>query len=239
MSKQIAKLSPLKLTDPHCRLPVSAVDELDVNIGTLCLVGWKANQVLNRLGDHYYDPQRRCGAIEEAESDLSGLGELPSNMATTLEMFAHGMQTATTEQIADGITVLHGLFASQGDPQIMATAGVAIIEAEHASAIALYSTVLAMLRPPRKTRKHEWDGLERPPLRRFLPTIPEIIAELQDQQEKWALRHEQLKGLLERHGQARQALIKRVTELRERQRNKNGTQRMEPPAEYPQRACGP
>jgi hypothetical protein len=202
--------------NPIRLLPVREIDELTAKICELHDLSLKAQEIINKLKDlHSYELRRNPHARADAERDLHELGELPSDLASTLASLDQGLLIATAEQIADGLAVLHGLFASQGDPQIMATTGVEIIEAEQASAIALHYTVLAMLRPPRKTRNHDWEDWERPPLRRFLPTIPEIIAELQDQQKWCQYYRKNLKGLPKRHGQARQELIKRIDELQE------------------------
>ena len=153
--------------------------------------------------------------LEEAENALAELGALPSDTINTLTLLDHNMKTATSAQIADVLTVLHGLFVSQGDPQIMATVGVEIIEAEKASALALYRAGMTLLRPPPKEYRRVWRRPKgRPPARKFLPTIPEIIAELRDQQEFWAARHACLKVLPEWHAQARRELIGRIDELR-------------------------
>ena len=83
--------------------------------------------------------------------------DLPSDIANTMALLEQAMQEATTEQIADGLTVLHGLFGSRGEPEVVATTGVEIIKAEDASTIALYSALLRMVRPARKERAHELD----------------------------------------------------------------------------------
>ena len=102
--------------------------------------------MLYKLKHGYYNSRK----LEEAECDLAELGALPSDTVSTLTLLDHNMKTATSAQIADVLTVLHGLFVSQGDPQIMATVGVEIIEAEKASAMALYRAGMTLLRPPPK-----------------------------------------------------------------------------------------
>lgn len=209
------------LANPIRLLPVREVEELTSKVRELVSLSRKADEVLNRLKDDYYS-RRSAGGLEDAERDLKELGELPSDMASTLGLFDRGMLTATTEQIADGLTVLHGLFASQGDPQIVATTGVEIIEAEHASAVA-YRTVLTMLRPPGKIFNPEEEEWERPPARRFLPTMPEIIAELRDTQELWEERRKRVRGLSKRHDQARHKLIMHLDDLRRGQAETNAS----------------
>jgi hypothetical protein len=202
----------LNSIEPRRLLPVSEIKELMDNVYELYSISDKAHESLHRLKHNYYY------SLEEVENALAELGALPSHTINTLTLLDDNMKTATSAQIADVLTVLHGLFVSQGDPQIMATVGVEIIEAEKASALALYRAGMTLLRPPPKSYSYdEYGDLqedERPPARKFLPTIPEIIAELRDQQEFWAARHAWLKVLPKWHAQARRELIGRIDELR-------------------------
>jgi len=201
-------------------LPVNETDALRAKVNNLAWVCWRVDEVLSYLQCQSHWGEEPSWALAEAERRLAELSksELPSDIANTMALLEQAMQEATTEQIADGLTVLHGLFGSRGEPEVVATTGVEIIKAEHASTIALYSALLRMLRPARKERAHELDEWKRPPLRKFIPTIPEIIAELQDQQELWRENQsslkEKLNGLPERHAQAHQGITKRVAELR-------------------------
>jgi hypothetical protein len=208
-------------------LPVQETDALRSAVQELSLCSSWADGQHNRLEDC----RRELSYVRsEVEQDLKAKSsELPAHTESTMAKLDEAMQEATTGQIADGLIVLHGLFGTRGDPEVVAGAGVEIIKAEHASAIALYSTILALLRP--QARKIEWvdiDGTrfdgERPPLRKFVPTIPEIIAELQDQQKWWSKEQERLVGLLERHAEAQQVLTKRVAELEGRQANTDTSQ---------------
>jgi hypothetical protein len=198
-------------------LPIHETDALRANVGELARFCWRVDETIHYLNDASYRRTEPSYALTEAERHLDKLGEFPPHAVNTLAMLDQVMQEATVEQIADGLAVLHGLFGSKGEPEIVASTGVEIIEAEHASAIALHSALLVMLRPGPKERTHAWDEGQRPPLRKFMPTIPELLAELQDQQEYWGRRarlKEQLKGLPERLAQARQEITKVIAELR-------------------------
>jgi hypothetical protein len=202
------EVATLKSVEARSLLPVREMEELTDNVRELYSISDKAHEIRYRLKRNYYY------SLEEVENALAELRALPSHTTNTLTLLDDNMKTATSAQIADVLTVLHGLFLSQGEPQIMATVGVEIIEAEKASALALYRAGMALLRPPLKEYDEFGEDQGRPPARKFLPTIPEIIAELRDQQEIWAARHASLKGLPRWHAQARRELINRIEELR-------------------------
>jgi hypothetical protein len=189
-------------------LPVCETEALKDKVYELEWIEWRVSKLLFKL-DH-----NQFNRLDEAESDLEKLGELPSDTGNTMAMLDQAMQEASVEQIADGLAVLHGLFGSRGEPEIVASTGVELIEAEHVSTIALYRGLIVLLRPS----PNEWDEKtnewKRPPIRKFLPTIPEIIAELQDQRELWRESQSKLKDLSQRHAQARQEITKRIAELR-------------------------
>jgi len=188
-------------------LPVCETEALKDKVYELEWIEWRVSKLLFKL-DH-----NQFNRLDEAESDLEKLGELPSDTGNTMAMLDQAMQEASVEQIADGLAVLHGLFGSRGEPEIVASTGVELIEAEHVSTIALYRGLIVLLRPS----PNEWDEKtmewKRPPIRKFLPTIPEIIAELQDQRGLWLERQSKFKDLPQRHGQARQEITKRIAEL--------------------------
>jgi hypothetical protein len=202
---EIAKLPANK----RCLLPIHETDGLSAKVGKLLWIeAWSCKFITSPRWA--YEMVKAQDVLEEL------LNELPSDASATavqLDKVVH--EKATREQIADVLTVLHGLFDSRGSPEIMASVGVDIIEAEHASAIALYSTGLAMLRPAPKICKNpdynpeeEEPIWERPPPRKFIPTIPEIITELRDQEKWWRNARATLKRLRERHARARKEIAK-------------------------------
>jgi hypothetical protein len=202
---EIAKLPVNK----RCLLPIRETDGLRAKVDKLLWIeAWSCNFI--NVPRWAYETVKAQDVLEEL------LNELPSDASATavqLDKVVH--EKATREQIADVLTVLHGLFDSRGSPEIMASVGVDIIEAEHASAIALYSTGLAMLRPAPKICKnpdynpeYEEPIWERPPPRKFIPTIPEIITELRDQEKWWRNARATLKRLPERHARARKEIAK-------------------------------
>jgi len=190
-------------------LPVHESDALRDEVYELEQIEWQVAEVLRSSNNDWF----YHSTLAKAESDLEKLGELPSDTGNTMTMLDQLMQEASVRQIADGLAVLYGLFGSRGDPEIVASTGVDLIEAEHVSTIALYRGLIVLLRPS----PNEWDEKtnewKRPPIRKFLPTIPEIIAELQDQRGLWLERQSKFKDLPQRHGQARQEITKRIAEL--------------------------
>src|SRR5262245_54988145 len=129
------EVATLNSIEPRRLLPVSEINELTVKANTLSSLSRKTDRVLYKLKDGYYNSRTlehgdyNSRTLEDAERDLAEFGTLPSDTISTLTLLDHNMKTATSAQIADVLTVLHGLFVSQGDPQIMATVGVEIIEA--------------------------------------------------------------------------------------------------------------
>ncbi len=107
------------------------------------------------------------------------------------------MQYATAAHAVDCLTVLHGLYGARGDAEVVSTVGVELIEAEQPCIGALYATTLAMLRPT-SGKEATIDSAEiKPEARRFLPTMPEFILELQKQDELWRRREQILLALPE------------------------------------------
>jgi hypothetical protein len=200
------------------QLPIRKTDELKANVKELYRIASVVSEALDICDKPYYpNPRFIACDLQNAERSLEKLGELPQHFERTMALLDEVMQKATPCNIADGLTVLCGLFGNRGDPEIVAGAGVDLIEAEHVSQIALYSAVVTMLRPGEEKRKavEWWESPEKLPPRKFMPTMPEIIAELQDQQEWWRRKQVSLKGLPECLVQAREQLTKRITKLQE------------------------
>jgi len=165
-------------------LPVREIDELKANVEVLSKIRSFASEVLDAYDNPYYyvAPRGRDDAsaqwhvrchlacrLEEAERAIEQLGELPVHYKRTMTLLDAGMKEAALGDIADGLTVLCGLYGNRGDPEIVAGAGVDLIAAEHASQIALYGAVIALCRP---------GGVTEQSPRKFMPTMPEIIEEL-------------------------------------------------------------
>jgi hypothetical protein len=201
-------------------IPVREIDDLKANVEALARIWSVAYEVMlayqdgDRKGSYYY-PYYLAQHLGEAERSLKRLDELPTHYERTMTLLDAGMKDATLADIAVGLAALCGLFGHRGDPQIVASVGVDLIEAEHASQIALYDAVTALLRPGKmKPSENPYESPERLPPRRFMPTMPEIIEELQEKNRWWKRNQENLKRLPELVIQARQETEKRIPELR-------------------------
>lgn len=200
------------------QLPIRKTDELKANVKELSRIASVVSEALEICNKPYYPhPHFIACDLDNVERSLEKLGDLPRHFEGTMALLYEVMQKATPCHIANGLTVLCGLFGNRGDPEIVAGVGVDLIEAEHVSQIALYSAVIAMLRPGEQKRDAAklWETPEKLPPRKFMPTMPEIIAELQDQQEWWRRTQQSIEVLPQRLANAREQLTKRITEIQE------------------------
>ena len=230
------EIAALSVGEATPSIPVREIDELKANVGALARIWSVASDVMlvyedgDRKG-FYYSPSYLVQNLKEAERSLEKLGALPTHYERTMTLLDAGMKDATSVDIAVGLAALCGLFGHRGDPQIVASVGVDLIEAEHASQIALYDAVIALLRPGKmKASENPYESPERLPPGRFMPTMPEIIEELQEKKRWWKRNQENLKGLPERVIQARQETEKRIPELRNSKKRTTSARKRKPSA---------
>jgi hypothetical protein len=193
----------VKLTSLPARqgsiLPVKDVVQLKEHADELDRIALEVNDVLRRFekfekGEHYrFTP--------------STLPDLPAHAARTIALVLEMSRTATTDDITDCLLAFNGLWGAHGDPNIVASVGVDLIEIEKASRIALYAAFVSLLRPVTEFEGeltlNGWNGDDVTKPRRFRPNITEIILEVREQEEKWFGCDSGFKDLLERYAKAK------------------------------------
>ena len=101
-----------------------------------------------------------------------------------------------------------GVYGARGDGDIVASVGVALIQTEGTTKIELYGAILALLRPipnERPSLKNDCLVIRRAPEgRKFAPTLSEVIAEIQQQHDRWQLRTDRITDLPQRYAKVRE-----------------------------------
>jgi hypothetical protein len=100
------------------------------------------------------------------------------------------IEPATPEIVGNSLAVLHALYGAARNPEVVAGVGVDLIMAEGFAIISVYEGTLRLLRPdPRLVRFRAGENSseeEKPePPRKFMPTIPEIIQEMRECEDRW------------------------------------------------------
>lgn len=194
---EIAKIDHARTHSP-VTVNAKKLDRFAKEVSSLVEIAQEVQHRRWLLQDREKHPHAYAGAMQRP------LSALPPNLEGAVAALDEAMQPATREHILDSLSVITGLYAFRGDPDVLASAGVAIIEAEELSVIAVQATTIALLRPiPGKRGNRAMGEEDDPPqARKFMPTVSEYILEARAQHERWQGRQSWLAGLAADHALA-------------------------------------
>ena len=190
-------------------LQVQKVDDLMEKMHELVEIAYKVNHVFRLTGDSIEAGSLRARYERELAAAINDLPPaLPPHTEATMALANEMSKPPMAKNILDAFSVLAGVYGARGEPEIIASVGVDLVQAERPSRMALYAATVALLRPvpgERPSSQNDWKGVPDTP-RKFAPTLSEFIAELRKEQRSWQCLTSQIAALWERYATAQQGL---------------------------------
>jgi thiol-disulfide isomerase/thioredoxin len=200
------ELAKLVANDGKARLVLKELPVLGPDSEAVARV---AQAVFRLTGDSIEAGSLRARYERELAAAINDLPPaLPPHTEATMVLADEMSKPPTAKNILDAFSVLAGVYGPRGDPEIIASVGVELVQAERPSRMALYAATVALLRPvsgESPSSANGWNDVPDTP-RKFAPTLSEFITELRKHQRRWQFLTSEVQALPARYATIQKGL---------------------------------